>query len=618
MHVLYFHQHFTTPNGSSGTRSYEISKRLLATGHRVTMVCGSAELSDSGLSGPFSGGRREGSVDGIHIIELELPYSNYHNFLRRSWTFLRFALRSLILALRLDYDLVFATSTPLTAALPGIAARWLRAKPFVFEVRDLWPELPRAMRVIRNRLVLLLMDWLEFVAYHSASSCIALSPGIARGITRRGVPEKRVAVVPNGCNLDLFAPDETLPLPEIPGLPGNAFAATFAGAHGLANGLETILDTAVELRKRGRTDIFLVFVGDGKEKPALIERARRESLDNCLFVDPMPKKALAQFLCRRANAGLMILADVPAFYYGTSPNKFFDYLASGLPVIVNYPGWMAEMVTAQAAGLVVPPQAPKAFADALTRMADARTETEAMGLRGHNFVKNEFLWERLAQRCVAIMENAAERRLSKESHAYRHWGKRGLDLLTLLAASPFVIPLVMATALIVRLQMGGPVLFCQTRPGYKAKPFRLLKFRTMNSARDESGNLLSDEKRLTKLGALLRRYSLDEIPQLWNVLRGEMSLVGPRPLLMQYLDRYTEEQARRHEVVPGVTGWAQVRGRNAVGWEEKFALDVWYVDHLSCFLDIKILAMTLWKVANSEGINQPGQATAEEFKGISR
>jgi len=186
MRVLYFHQHFTTPEGSSGTRSYEISKRLLASGHEVTMVCGSAALSKSGLVGPFFAGRREGSVEGIHIIELELPYSNYHSFLSRSWTFLRFAFRSIALALRLDYDVVFATSTPLTADLPGIAARWLRRKPFVFEVRDLWPELPRAMGVIRNPLVLWMMDWLELVAYFSSHHCIALSPGIAQGIIRRG------------------------------------------------------------------------------------------------------------------------------------------------------------------------------------------------------------------------------------------------------------------------------------------------------------------------------------------------------------------------------------------------------------------------------------------------
>lgn len=405
MRVLYFHQHFSTPDGYSGTRSYEVSKRLLACDHQVTMVCGAASMSKSGLSGPFLRGRREGNVDGIYVIELELPYSNYDSFLRRAWTFLRFAFRSVALALRQDYDVVFATSTPLTAALPGIAARWLRRKPFVFEVRDLWPELPRAMGVFHNPLLLSMMDWLEFAAYHSATSCIALSPGIAQGITRRGVPESRVVIAPNGCDLDLFSPDLAQPLPEVPGLPPDAFVATFTGAHGVANGLGAILDAAAELQMRRRTDIFFVFIGDGKEKPTLIERARREKLENCLFVDPMPKKILAQFLCRRANVGLMILANVPAFYYGTSPNKFFDYLASGLAVLVNYPGWMAEMVTAQCAGVAVPPQDPGAFADALMRMADARAATAEMGPRGRNFAKREFLQTTLAQRCVSVMES---------------------------------------------------------------------------------------------------------------------------------------------------------------------------------------------------------------------
>jgi lipopolysaccharide/colanic/teichoic acid biosynthesis glycosyltransferase/glycosyltransferase involved in cell wall biosynthesis len=619
MHVLYFHQHFSTPDGSSGTRSYEISKRLLQSGHRVTIVCGSAALSRSGLSGPFLKGRRSGSVDGILVIELELPYSNYENLLRRSWTFLRFAFRSVLLAFRLDYDVAFATSTPLTAALPGIAARWLRRKPFVFEVRDLWPELPRAMGVIRNPLVLMLMDWLEFAAYHSANFCIALSPGIAQGILRRGVPESRVVTAPNGCDLELFAPDAARPLPEIPGLPPDAFVAAFTGAHGVANGLESVLDVAAKLRLRGRNDIFLVFIGDGKEKPAIIERAHREKLDNCLFVDPMPKKTLAQFLCRRANVGLMILANVPAFYYGTSPNKFFDYLASGLPVLVNYPGWMAEMVRAQGSGVVVPPRDPAAFANALMNLADARTATAAMGERGRNFAQREFGRKELAQRCVAVMESAAlEMRPRNGTSAYRRWGKRCLDLLALFATSPLVLPVVIVVALLVRLQMGRPVFFRQVRPGYKTKTFALLKFRTMNSARDDQGRLLPDEKRLTKFGRLLRRCSVDELPQLWNVLKGEMSLVGPRPLLMQYLDRYSPEQARRHEVKPGVTGWAQVNGRNALSWEERFELDVWYVDHRSFWLDVKIIAKTIAKVFLREGISQNGHATMPEFIGNHR
>jgi len=163
--------------------------------------------------------------------------------------------------------------------------------------------------------------------------------------------------------------------------------------------------------------------------------------------------------------------------------------------------------------------------------------------------------------------------------------------------------------------MGRPVLFKQMRPGLNAKPFYMYKFRTMTNEKDEQGNPLSDEQRLTRLGRFLRSTSLDELPELFNVLKGDMSLVGPRPLLMQYLARYTPEQARRHEVKPGITGWAQVNGRNAITWEEKFALDVWYVDNWSLWLDIKILAMTVVKVFKREGISAKGEATMPEFMG---
>jgi sugar transferase EpsL len=167
----------------------------------------------------------------------------------------------------------------------------------------------------------------------------------------------------------------------------------------------------------------------------------------------------------------------------------------------------------------------------------------------------------------------------------------------------------------VRRKHGAPVLFRQTRPGMGGKPFLMYKFRTMTDQRDTAGNLLPDEKRLTRFGKFLRSTSLDELPELINVLKGEMSLVGPRPLLMEYLGRYSPEQARRHEVRPGITGWAQVNGRNAISWEEKFKLDVWYVDNRSLWLDIKILWMTFVKVFKREGISQEGQATAEKFMG---
>lgn len=193
--------------------------------------------------------------------------------------------------------------------------------------------------------------------------------------------------------------------------------------------------------------------------------------------------------------------------------------------------------------------------------------------------------------------------------------KRLFDLVLSAPGLILVSPLLLAVALLVRLYLGRPVIFCQERPGYRGRLFPVLKFRTMNDARDAQGNLLPDAERLTSLGRFLRSTSLDELPELINVIRGEMSLVGPRPLFAKYLERYTPEQARRHEVLPGITGWAQVHGRNALSWEDKFHLDVWYVDNRSFWLDIRILLLTFWKVLKREGISQPGHVTAEEFMG---
>jgi sugar transferase EpsL len=193
--------------------------------------------------------------------------------------------------------------------------------------------------------------------------------------------------------------------------------------------------------------------------------------------------------------------------------------------------------------------------------------------------------------------------------------KHFFDFFSVVLGLVLITPLLGVTAILVRIKHGSPVLFSQTRPGLYGKPFTMYKFRTMTDQRDAAGNLLLDEKRLTPFGKFLRSTSLDELPELLNVLKGEMSLVGPRPLLMEYLDRYTPEQARRHEVRPGITGWAQVNGRNAISWEEKFKLDVWYVDNRSLWLDIKILWMTFVKVFKREGISQEGQATAEKFMG---
>jgi lipopolysaccharide/colanic/teichoic acid biosynthesis glycosyltransferase len=193
--------------------------------------------------------------------------------------------------------------------------------------------------------------------------------------------------------------------------------------------------------------------------------------------------------------------------------------------------------------------------------------------------------------------------------------KRLLDILVAGAALVLLSPLLLAVALAVRVAMGSPILFRQLRPGLHGEPFELVKFRTMRGSTSAEAAVAEDERRLTPLGRFLRASSLDELPELWNVLKGEMSLIGPRPLLMRYLPLYTPEQARRHEVRPGLTGWAQINGRNALSWEEKFALDLWYVDNRSLLLDLRILLLTVWRVLRPSGIAAQGSATMPEFTG---
>ena len=317
-----------------------------------------------------------------------------------------FALRSIAVALTEKYDVLFATTTPLTAGIPGIFARWLRAKPFVFEVRDLWPELPRAMGVIRNPLVLWAMGVLEWTSYRSAHHLIGLSPGIVDGIASRGISRERITLVPNGCDLSIFANNSNPWRPE--SVRESDLLAVFAGTQGVANGLSAVLDAAVELKLRGRDDIKLLLIGQGKLKPMLQTRARNERIDNVIFHDPVGKTRLAGLMAA-TGIGMQILANVPAFYFGTSPNKFFDYIAAGLPVLTNYPGWLAEVIEQCNCGFVVPPDNPTAFADALERAADDRTLLELMGQRGRALARERFDRAMLADSWVSTLEAVTKR-----------------------------------------------------------------------------------------------------------------------------------------------------------------------------------------------------------------
>jgi len=412
MRILYCHQHFSTPKGSTGIRSYAMAQQAITKGHEVTMVCGSYHGGSTGISGPFSNGKRQAFVDGINVIEFDLGYSNSDGLLRRSLTFCKFAVKSVILALTYNYDLVFATSTPLTAGIPGIFARWLRGKPFIFEVRDLWPELPKTMGVIKNPFILWTLALLEWCSYRSAHLCIGLSPGIVEGIVASGVNKQKVVLIPNGCDLNIFANKndviENVQKNQLNGISDSNLVAVYAGTHGLANGLDAVLHTAVVLKNRDRRDIKLVLIGQGKLKPSLELRAKNLGLDNIIFHKPVNKEALVKIMSE-SDVGMQLLANIPSFYYGTSPNKFFDYISIGLPVLNNYPGWLAGLIDEYDCGFTVPPDDAEAFADALEQAADNRDALRLKGCNARDLAVSDFDREKLSHTWVCVLEGLLEK-----------------------------------------------------------------------------------------------------------------------------------------------------------------------------------------------------------------
>lgn len=379
-----------------------MSRALVSAGHEVHIFCGSSPKHNTGLTGEFVKGRRTGVVDGVTITQLDLSYSNYDNNFQRCRKFIQYALSGIKFALTEECDLIFATSTPLTAGIPGIAAKLIRRKPFVFEIRDLWPELPREMGVIKNPILLAAMSALEWISYRSANGCIGLSPGIVQGIKKRSRDDLPVTMIPNGCDLELFS-SKQVSENGIPGVNANDFVAIFTGAHGKANGLDAVLDAALLLKSQNQDHIKLVFIGDGIEKPKLISRKNDSELDNCLFLDPVEKHKLPRYMAR-ANVALMILSNVPAFYYGTSPNKFFDYLAMGLPIVNNYPGWLADMITEHKFGITTEPESPKELAEALKKLSHLQADLAGMSANARELGKAKFDKQQLGGDFVRFLD----------------------------------------------------------------------------------------------------------------------------------------------------------------------------------------------------------------------
>jgi glycosyltransferase involved in cell wall biosynthesis len=400
--ILYLHQHFSTPAGATGTRSFAMARALAARGHSVTLACGSYAGAETGLAGPFRRNRREGRVGGFRAVEFAIPCGNAQGLAARGMAFARYAARATALALSGSWDVVVASSTPLSVALPALAARHARGTPFVFEIRDPWPELPRAMRVGSPRLWFA-MDRLADAACRNAAAVVALSEGMAETALAHGADPAAVSVVPNGADLDLFGP-QVAPWRPDEARPHEA-VAVYAGAHGRANGLDLLLRAAALLRAEG-AKLRLLLVGEGSEKPRLQAEAAAAGLDDLSFLDPLPKPRLAALLAG-SQIGVQCLAPVPAFAEWTAPNKLMDYLAAGLPVVAAADGQAARLLADGPCGIATAPGDAPALARALAALAASPARRAALATAARAQAVRR--WDRRLQaaRFCDLVEGAA-------------------------------------------------------------------------------------------------------------------------------------------------------------------------------------------------------------------
>ncbi|GAB5534166.1 MAG: glycosyltransferase family 4 protein [Rubricoccaceae bacterium] len=404
MRILYFYQYFSTPKGSWGTRAYEMARRWVENGDRVTVVTSVYDKSDLKPTGLVE----RMTVDGIDLVVINVRLSNKHGFVKRLASFVLFALMSCWYAVREPADVVVASSGPLTAALPGLAARHLRRRPFVFEIRDLLPEVPIQLGLLTNPVLVWGSRWLERAAYRASSLVVAASSGQAKGV-RAVDADVPVAVITNASDNDLFGtarPEGAVPPPQ------GAYVL-YAGTFGKANNCMQLLDAADVLLQRGRSDIHVALVGDGKEREELVASIEQRQLTNVVLQGIMPKTDLVVWM-QRARAGLISLADIRVFDT-SSPNKLFDALASGVPVIQTTQGWIKTLLEDAGCGINVPPDDPEALADAIELVCDNDAAFEEMGRNARNVAEQRFDRNQLAAEMRDMLAEAAGQLTQQES-----------------------------------------------------------------------------------------------------------------------------------------------------------------------------------------------------------
>lgn len=391
MKILYLHQYFATPESNAGTRSYEMAKRFIANGHEVTFVTSSAYLSSNYR---LKKGWNYLEIEGIKLHVLHLPYSNNDSFIKRIWKFLQFSMKSTTKILELKADVLFATSTPLTIAIPSLIYSKIKKVPMVFEVRDLWPELPIAIGAITNPIIISLAKWLEKYTYKNSKRLVGLSPGMCDGIIKQGINSNVVTLATNSCDTDLFdvSPDvgEVFKNEKLPFLK-NRKLVVYTGTFGAINKVGYLVDLAVAMKKID-DNICFVAIGDGMEKNDIIENAKSLSVynDNLYFLDPVAKTEIVKLLSA-ADLSISLFGPITEMWHN-SANKLFDALASSTPIVINYGGWQKKIIETNQCGLVLNP-----------------SEYIGSAKQVSSFLKDEPCYSKAKERCKHLAYNEYSR-----------------------------------------------------------------------------------------------------------------------------------------------------------------------------------------------------------------
>lgn len=398
MHILYIHQHFATPDGSTGTRSYEFARRWVKTGHKVTLITGHYDIGGLDSAKKLY---QKLDIEGINVVVVGAGYSNKQSYLRRIASFLSFCLLSIYAGLRArNIDVIYATSTPLTVGIPAIILKWLKRVPFVFEVRDQWPEIPIEMGIIKNRIMIRLLLWIEKAIYKRSSAIVALSPGMAEGIKKVLVREKPIVVIPNSCDIDIFRPDvDGSDIRKEHGWSDKLVFLHF-GAMGRANGLDFIIDAAEKLKDN--CDIHFVLAGDGNQKSVLVERIERLGLTNVEILDSIPKTELPG-LVAACDVSMVVFANYPVLE-NNSANKFFDSLSAGRPVLLNYSGWQRRILEDNNAGFGCEQFDVEEFVSKVLFFHSHRDRLQKMVQNARRIAIEQFDREQLAVNVLSLLE----------------------------------------------------------------------------------------------------------------------------------------------------------------------------------------------------------------------